>query len=232
MTENIADKFIKLDQVSKNLELLINAEDSKRSMFFPTSNFDPSHLTECPRRIIYRVNNITPDFYRESYLDMMSGLFGKKKWIDMMEKFKNLKIVDKNVVAADCHYNISGNIDVILNIEEKIYVTKIQCIDQNQFDQIVMKGAIKKHVIEIIVYLWLTEINDGILLYDNQNTNQYKIFHIKAYSPIIKSITKKCLRLIDFKMNGKIPERPYESSGSSECSQCEFFKTCWKENNT
>jgi hypothetical protein len=56
-------------------------------------------------------------------------------------------------------------------------------------------GAFKKDVIEIMVYMWLTETKGGILLYENKDSNEYSIFYVDFYIPIINSIKKKCLAL-------------------------------------
>ena len=227
MSDGLNYRFVQRDEISKSLESLINQNNIDKSIFYPTTNFDPSRITECPRRIIYRVNGISSSINYRSYLEIMDQIFSKQKWMEIFSKSKGIKIVEKNVVSADCHYNISGNIDAILNMGGKLYVIKIQRIDAEQFSQIESKGAFKKHVIEIIIYLWLTEVYDGILLYDN--LNQYRVFHIKYYSPIIQSITSKCLSLMDYKMKGEIPDRPYKNEKSSECVKCEFCQTCWKE---
>jgi hypothetical protein len=164
-------------------------------------------------------------------LENTSRLFAKKKWLEFLNKFSDLRIIDRNVTVADCHYNVSGNIDIILNIGGKIFITKIQPVNHDDFAQVKEKGAFKKHVIEMIVYMWLSETNDGLLLYDNQNTNCYRIFHIKGYSPVIKSVMKKCLELLEYKIQGRIPNRPYKSTGVEECNLCEFKKECWREKN-
>jgi len=230
--EDSIGNFVRQDETSKRFESFISQNNLDRSVFCPTSSFDPSHITECPRRMIYRARGISPDRIPESYMDSMGDLFARKKWIEILSKFKTFRMIDKSVVAADCHYNISGNIDAILNIGEKIYVTKIQPLTQEEFLEVKEKGAFKKHVVELIVYIWLTETNDGLLLYDNQNATEYMSFHVIAYPPVIKSIMKKCLILMDHKIQGTIPERPYKSKKSQECVGCEFSLNCWQEKNS
>jgi len=227
MTENLKYRFIQRDEASKSLESLIDSNNLEKSILYSVTSFDPSRITECPRRIIYVVNGVVSPSHYKSYLEIMDRVFSKQKWMEIFSKSKGIKVVEKNVVSADCHYNISGNIDAILNMGGKLYVLKTQRIDAEQFSQIESKGAFKKHVIELMIYLWLTEVNDGMLLYDN--VNQYRVFHIKYYSPVIQSITSKCLKLIDYKMKGEIPDRPYKNEKSLECVQCEFRKTCWRE---
>lgn len=226
MTEDKTNKFIKIDEFSSLLESLIQKENDKHSIAYPVSVFDPAHLTECPRRIIYRANGCVPETSLP-YLNIVNELFNRKKWLEYLSKCKSIKIIDKNLVTADCHYNISGNADAILSMDGNNYVIKIQAVSDDEFNQINKKGAFKRHVIELMVYMWLTELQDGLLLYENQNTNKYTVFHIKPYDPIIKSVTKKCTDLMEDKIQGNIPNRPYKTKDSSECGLCEFSKQCW-----
>jgi hypothetical protein len=221
-------KFVKQDEISSLLDSIIKKENKDYRYEYPVSVFDPSHVTECPRRMIYRANGCMTE-NSISYPSIYNDLFAKKKWMEYFSKCKPIKIVDKNIVAADCHYNVSGNVDAILNMGDCLYVAKIQPVGQEDFSQINKKGAFKKHVVEVIVYIWLTELRDGLLLYENKNNNDYTIFHVKLYEPIIKSVTKKCLELMENKIQGIIPARPYKTKESNECMSCEFLKRCWED---
>ena len=226
MSEDKAIKFVRTDEISSLFDSLIRQEDRENCHNFYVSVFDPSHLTECPRRIIYRAQGCNPESF--SYLNTMGELFARKKWLEYLGKCKSIKVVDKNIVAADCHYNISGNVDAVLNIGDCNYVAKIQPVNNSDFKQIEEKGAIKKHVVELIVYMWLTELRDGLLLYENQNTYKYTVFHVKPYAPVIKSVIKKCSGLMESKIQGVIPVRPYKTKDANECKVCEFSKKCWR----
>jgi hypothetical protein len=228
MTEEKENKFVKEDEVSSLFGSLIKQESERRSWNYPTSVFDPSHITECPRRMIYRANGCTPET-NVSYLIANNEIHLKKKWTEYLSKCRSVRVIGKNVVTADCHYNISGNIDAILNIGERNYVTQIQLVQDEEFKQIRKKGAFKKHVVEMIVYIWLTELRDGLLLYENKDSNEYTVFHVKIYEPVIKSVIKKCLGLMENKIQGTIPSRPYKTKDSNECIVCEYSKKCWEK---
>ena len=223
--DNKASKFVKTDEVTSLFDSLIQKENDSKLSIFPSCVFHPSHLTECHRRIIYRANGCKHNL--NSYLVTIDDNFTIKKWVEYFSKCKSIKMVGSNVVVADGHYNISGNVDTILNINDCNYVIKIQPVCEDNFEQINTKGAIKKHVVELIVYMWLTELKDGILLYENKNTNKYVVFHIKPYDPIIKAVLKKCLALMENKIQGILPERPYKVVDANECKLCEFSKQCW-----
>jgi len=228
MSEDKLYKFVRKDEDSMILESLIRENNEEHSTNYPTSVFDPSHVTECPRRMIYRANGCVSE-KNISYSLIHNRMFIKKKWLDFLESCRSIKVIDRNVVTADCHYNISGKADAVLKIGDRVYVSQIHPVSHDEFVQLKKNGAFKKHVVELILYIWLTELKDGLLLYENQNTNDHMIFHVKQYEPIIRSVRKKCLKLMEDKIHGIVPPKPYESIDSNECVSCEFTKICWQE---
>ena len=226
MSDEKVQKFVKMDEISSLLNTCIQKENDYRSSRCPSSVFDPSHITECTRRIIYRANGVNQE-KNPSYLLMQDELFSRKKWFEYFEKSRFVKVIDKNIITADCHYNISGNADIILKIIDSIYVVKIQPLSCEDFARVQKEGAFKRHVIETMIYVWLLEIHDGLLLYENKNTNDYVVFHVQEYAPIIKSVMKKCTELMENKIQGTIPSRPYKTKESVECCKCEFNQQCW-----
>lgn len=231
MSEEKTSKFVKKDEISSLFDFILK-EGRKKLHQYPSSSFDPSRLTECPRRIIYRANGCSSENL-DTYLSTHHELFAKKKWIEYFESCKSINVLYKNAPLADCHYNISGNIDVVLKIGGCNYVVSIMELNQEDFIKLGKNGAFKRHVVEVMIYIWLMELHDGLLLYENKNNNDYSIFHVKLYEPIVRSIIKKCLDLIENKMQGIIPKRPYDKKESNECLVCEFSKKCWdgKEKN-
>jgi hypothetical protein len=228
MSEDQTSKFIKVDEISRLLEHIISEESKTLSVDYPVSVFDPATVTECPRRMIYRANGCKSEMQAD-YHCMQSMLFTKQKWIDYFKRSRKIKLVDKFIVTADCHYNVSGNADAVIKMGERLYVVKVQPICSEDFYRIKERGAAKKHIVESLVYMWLTEIHDGLLLYENQDTNECNVFHVRMYEPVIRSVMKKCLGLMENKVQGTIPERAYKHKGSNECQECEFINKCWEE---
>lgn len=216
-------KFVGKNKDSILLESIIEKKNEEYKRNF-SSSFHPSSITECPRRLIYKTQIHSDN--KNEFLNDMDIVFSRKKWIDFFQKTKVAQVLRDEFIAADCHYNISGTVDAVLKINGNIYVTKIYSICNSDFIKMRENGAFKKDVIEVITYMWLTETKGGILLYENRDNNEYSIFHVDFYVPIINSIKKKCLDLIEHKINGKVPERPYDSNESNECIICEFKEKC------
>jgi len=221
-------KFSKIDNKSELLDTLIKEEDARRASAPINSTFDPLTLTECPRRLLYRIVGVSHSDLM-SYLDRQHLLAIKDKWLHIFEDCRKVQLMQEKVSVADAKYNITGQIDVIISFGSDIYATQIKSVCSDDFIKIKQKGAPKKDVVELVVYLWLLEEKDGLIIYNNNNNGDYIIFHIEPYQPIIKSIRSKCHELMRHKMEGSLPERPYKDSSSSECGLCEFVKMCWKQ---
>lgn len=227
MTKLKNTSFIKRDNITSKIEEIILSETSNKNLGIRT-NFCPDSITECPRKLIYMVmgdgKNVNID-----YLKLTSDIYSKKKWIEYFSKFKAIKLLETNLVVADCNYNISGILDAVINMEGKILAVKIFPVSSQKFATIKENGASKKNIIEVLVYMWLAEVKDGLAIYENKDTHEYITYHIEPYKPIISAVKEKCLLLSEYKIKGNIPNRPYKESGSNECSNCEFLNKCWRK---
>jgi len=137
-----------------------------------------------------------------------------------------LSLIKKNTIAFDKNYKITGETDAVIEMQDSILPVLIKKASGNDYKTVVKQGAFSKDVIELVIYTWLLELKSGILIYDTGN--DFHTFHVKKYQPIIESVKKKCLNLIQFQYTNNLPERSYEVR-SKECQECEFEKQCWGE---
>lgn len=218
-------KFVCKDDVSELLEKSIQEMRVTPATFNPDSSFHPSQITECPRRLIYRSRGLKTS--GETILDLCNREFFKNKWISILEKSKSLKVLHKDVIASDCNYNLYSKVDAVVNISGDIFAIKAFSVISSDFEEIHNKGARKKDVIEMVIDIWLLEVNGGIIMYEAKEICDFCVFHIKPYKPIIDSVTEKCMRLLDFKLKGQVPDRPYKTE-AKECYNCEYLGSCWE----
>ena len=233
MTEEEKDSrspaFIKKDSFSGNFEAIIRAEITNRSKISPVmTSLNPSNITECPRKLAYQIMENRTNKVSD-YLSLSSDIFTKKKWMEYFRKFKGIKLVEENLTASECNCNISGVLDAVIQIDDINIATQIFVVRSDEFLEIQKEGALKRHVIEVLIYMWLTELKNGLLIYENSNTHEYLSFHIEPYKPIITSVQKKCLLLMEGKIRGQLPEQPYKNRNGNECKKCEYLKTCWNK---
>ncbi len=219
-------KFSKIDERSKLFTKLIAGEAELRSMSQISSTFDPFRLTECPRRLVYRITGVNCSI-STLYMDYQNELAMKEKWFRIFTDCKKIKFLEKDAVVADAKYNITGKINAVISFDDDIYITQIKSVCDEDLKNIKQKGALKKDVVESVLYLWLLEVKDGLIIYDT-NKGGYLTFHIEPYQPIIKSVKSKCLEMMRHKMEGSLPERPYKNCSSNECNICEFLHLCWQ----
>ena len=146
-------KFVCKDEISKLLETSIQ-EMRVVSSIVPDSSFHPSQITECPRRIIYRSRGDKSNTGETLFNTIRMDLF-KNKWTHILEKIKPIKVLHKDVIASDCNYNLYSKVDSVINIDGDIFAVKAFPVCMREFDEILSKGAMKKHVVEMVVYTWL-----------------------------------------------------------------------------
>jgi len=224
MTEFL-QQFIRKDEQSKSFESIIDREIERKSTTPIDGSFDPSRITECSRRLSYRAAGVASSF-SDSYLNDQTDEAIKTKWISILEICPSVKVMEAHLVVADSKFNITGNIDAVIELDD-IYVTLIKPVSDCDFGNVVENGAFKKDVIEAVLYLWLSEIKNGMLIYDNKNNGGHLVFHVEPYAPIINSVKAKCSDLVQHKLMGQLPKRPYKNKNSKECSICEFRDKCW-----
>jgi len=222
MEEEGIGEFVKRDKVTDSFEEQVNKflnSPSNKSEY--SSTFNPKNITECPRRIIYRSTAVKPNKPKTNRDEIDLSRF--------MLVGTSMKILNSGLFVSDCNYNLVGKLDYVIQICEESVATKIYVVDDETFRSILKKGAIRKNVVEVMVYMWLVELNNGLMVYVNKNTNKITSFHIKPYKPIIKSVITKCKNLLEHEFKGTVPDKPYKTRMSNECRQCEFEIECWEK---
>jgi len=209
--------FVTRDKLTDYIESLI--ENNK--IHTNKTSINPNSITECTRKLIYRTSTTTNE---------QDNCFAhlKKRWIKMLKDSTKVEIAVSEVLS-DCNYNLSAVADAFIKINDKISVLKIQPVTEEDFNKVQNKGAIKKHVIDLMCQMWMAEIDDGILLYDDVFSCKYMVYHVTLYRPIIESIKRKALQLVDHQIKGTLPEKPYKDKNSEECAGCQFINKCWEK---
>lgn len=218
--------FVRQDELTNLVSSLLTNENEKRSTVLINGSFDPAELVECPRKLFYKA---TGAHRGETYFLQSTRFSIREKWLSYFDKCSRIRVAKKHIIATDHNYNISGYADAVIEIGEYLIVVAIKGVEASIYEDIKNQTARKKDIIELMVYSWLLEIKDGILIYENLNNQEYIIFHVTPYQPIIESIKKKCLDL--FRMKSKLvePEKPYKTKMSKECKKCQFNIKCWQE---
>ncbi len=224
------NKFVKSDtKLISMIEKLKDEEIKRRNLSFNHEVFHTRHSTQCPRRTIYRVNattqvNATPISFNEEN----NCQYVKKKWVDFFSNTRGIILRDKNVVAADCNYNLIGQADAIIEVENVVSVLLIEALNPSEYKTSIETKGLRNNIVDLMMVMWLTEIKNGILLYENTSNQEHYVLHVIPYQPIINSVVKKYVELMNSKLFRILPDRPYEDNSNEECLKCEYNKTCWE----
>lgn len=134
----------------------------------------------------------------------------------------------KEIQLRNRQYRISGRCDGFLDIEGQDHIFDIKSIANRQINTPQQQTCFEDldqpkeaHVIQLQLYLWMADIEQGHLLYVGKNNHQIKSFAIskelETISPILKKISS-LLKMSEQIKNGKPTILP-ECCGDEKC-QC------------
>jgi CRISPR/Cas system-associated exonuclease Cas4 (RecB family) len=216
--KNIKDNvFFKRTDVSESIEKSIKNEFLCRNFYFNMESFNSNQLTECPRKLSYQVKFKTDT---NPPWETFSNNLGRKhfidKWEEILTKNKSIKIVAKNILTSDANYNLRGEIDFVIRFDDTNYITKIY-----------NENIERKHILDITLCMWMEEKNNGLIILDNIENQDIKVFQVMPKQNLVKASKDKLNYLNSFNFKNEVPERPYETKNNLECKSCIFNNKCW-----
>ena len=221
------NKFIKDDTKLLNMvQDAIKIEEKRRNFRLDHEVYHTKHLTECPRRLTYRVlafdGSENQDFRVENH-----NKYTANKWVDFFDECKKVSVLERDVLAADCNTNLVGKADAILRVGDFTSVLIVDSLQSTQYHTAHETGGLRNQIVNLMMVMWLVEVENGMLICENKDTNEYFMSHVIPYRPIIDSSIHKCKQLMDKAFLQQIPDRAYKNDDGHECKICEYRKTCW-----
>jgi len=211
--------IVSKSELSNDIKNIINSEVERLDKCLATTTYDTSEISNCPRCMIYKSIKMKNNCFA---VDKYHNKFVIEKWANLMGYY----VIETNMVLFDCNYNMVGNGDIMLEVDNSKILLKIQSVNKKDFNRILTKGAFKKHVLELMANEWLAEVDSGLLIYENRDDFKFEIFQVHLFVHIIESIKKKCKDLMNYNIKGDLPDRPYKDNGK-ECQNCNYNKECW-----
>jgi len=206
----------------------INEIKDKKAIRNYQKTFHPDELTECGKKLILHTKE-AKSLKNCTVAEEVSQDYTKRKWIDLLSKTTDIKILEKFVEVADSNYNIFGNIDCVIEIDGNPIVILIKSLNSHDFSYLLSHGVSRKDLVRVIIDMWLIEIPDAIIIYENRDSLESKIYHVVPYNAIINAIREKTKKLWDCIVKEEIVGRPYQTEFSEECQACNYLKTCWQK---
>lgn len=219
--------FVIRDEMSSTIEDILRTFSDSQANHDINRTFHPDGLTECGRKLIYRTSGSK---YQTGYsvLETESNYFSKLKWIHILKCCKDIKVLDSDIIASDDKHNLLTKVDCVIEMEDETQIVVfIKSLSSSDFENVKNNGATRKDIVRIITDMWLIELSNGIIIYENRDTLRFLIYKVIPNNAIINTIKLKSKNLYDNKIKGILPSRPYKNNSSKECQECEFLKTCW-----
>jgi hypothetical protein len=214
--------FVLHDKFSKKIKDDVENLFEMGYTFISHETISSSEITQCDRRIYYKLMGESP---------LSFGKKGKHrsymldKWIDVLSRIDDFEFLEKDYTVANSECNVVSQVDIYGKLDDIPIIIMVQEVDQETFQK---DKAKRNHVIDLMTQIWITQVQDGFLIYESLITKEFNVFHILPNNSVLNSIKEKLRNLWDCKILGTMPERKYETSDSKECQQCKFIDICWR----
>lgn len=191
----------------------------------------PSSLGYCLRKVVYDMQNLPVNRnptkqYKLGLRRMHDGHARHKKLTEMFKKAGILKDSEVSMATAD---GVRGRLDAIIELHKKLYVVEIKGINNRGF--MTLNKAKFPHTIQLGYYMMHTK-KDGILFYENKDTQDYKTFTFfyEDSQDLMDTVKERISLVNECLKNNTLPERTC-SIKSYQRKWCDWDKQCWKEIN-
>lgn len=120
-----------------------------------------------------------------------------------------------------------GRADVIISVNDKLYVVDMKSSSDFKFQKLTEPE--KPHQYQVQLYMHYFKIEQGILLYENKNTQALKEFELKYDADLCKKIIND-FKTLKYQIENEIlPPKP-QNLEAWECEYCDFKEECDKIN--
>jgi CRISPR/Cas system-associated exonuclease Cas4 (RecB family) len=192
----------------------------------------PSEIGSCLRKVwysykhpketeidlvkIFELGNLIHDFVSKVIES------DKNPHVELIEKELPLKLETKD-------FTVSGRLDDMLLLKEdgrKILV-EVKSTKSTDFT----KEASRSHVMQLQLYMQITGIHEGVVLYVDKNNLKSKAFSVNYDSELAKEIMNRFIELNVCLVTGELPldEAKRDPSLMWMCRYCEYNEMCDKK---
>lgn len=123
---------------------------------------------------------------------------------------------------------ISGRADAIIEIEAKLYILEIKSCSHYKFEKLSRPES--DHIKQVQLYLHYFKIPQGIIIYEDKNTQNLKEFVLKYDPELVQNILKDFEILREQIKQNVLPDIPKDIE-IWRCQYCEYRDECQKIEN-
>lgn len=143
-----------------------------------------------------------------------------------------IKSVETEVEIKNEYPPIRGFIDLVMDWDGTNVVGEIKTAKQEVWDTRQSEMAPSaNHMLQVLTYMKLKNIDEGFLLYENKNTQEILVIPIQMNDKnkkLINDLFVWLCEVYDNFNNGDLPMRPFIKTSSS-CKTCPIKKDCWSQ---
>jgi CRISPR-associated protein Cas4 len=118
-----------------------------------------------------------------------------------------------------------GRADAIISVNGKMYVVDIKSSNDFKFQK--LKEPEPSHQYQVQLYMHYFKISQGILLYENKNTQDLKEFELKYDPGLCKKIINN-FETLKYQIENETPPPKPTNLEPWECEYCDFKEECDK----
>ncbi len=182
----------------------------------------------CPRAIFFSMKG----FPRKEKEPKLLRILDRGEMIHQGLMRSLFESPDIRVVAAEISIPpnsiVKGRADAIVSVENKLYVVEIKSIASPKYSNPEIPK--KAHRYQIQLYLHFFEIEKGILIYENKNTQELMEFEEKYDKKLCEKILEDFKTLKYHIENDILPPKPKDLE-PWQCEYCDFKEVCQKIEN-
>jgi CRISPR/Cas system-associated exonuclease Cas4 (RecB family) len=115
--------------------------------------------------------------------------------------------------------------------DNDLIIVELKSISDKGFGYLDKYGAKEYHIKQLQLYLYLTGVRQGMLLYENKNTQELKEFFIPYDEAVAKTVIDQIVLVNGCIDTHTLPPKEYEQT-DYECRYCSYNSICWPVKNT
>jgi hypothetical protein len=152
-------------------------------------------------------------------------VYGEKKEIHISELPKKCSCGCKSFKYNEYklrseEYMITGKRDLKVNLNGKVLLGEIKSINTFSFKK--LKGPKKEHKLQFDLYNFLDNTEEGFFIYEDKNTQEYKMFHNKvSYTEEFNNILTTSKEIKTAYDDSQVVVTKYD-----QCGVCPWRKVC------
>jgi hypothetical protein len=221
--------------LQNKLEEYIIKNNAEKSAERSNSHFHPSSIGYCARKIVYdRLNYPAAEmdatllriFQNGDHMHLRYQEYFEGMGIQIAEELELTEKSENQMTAERCKlYNIGGRTDSLIELEGESYLIELKSINGDSF-KFQLSEPKSAHVDQLQLYMFLSGVHHGILLYENKNTQEIKMFTVDYNEENIEPILQKVLYVNKCVENKVLPPREGIRT-DYKCKSCGHRGSCF-----